>query len=404
MTQYTDYIGSGTANVNTSGDYDTFALWIAASGTATPTYSTGDELRVVFQSSADGHNGNHPFGGNLRNIDDDVNLTVTLSSTNLTGSGPLNGALIMGGTSIGGNNDAFQFQAKGEDKTISFNNLDIIVNDYRNMAFNVSISSDAENPSKNLTVNMDNCRVGSPSDSGENGMLSCGSNNINNTGEQTFNFTNTIFTPRRRLLRQFPGGNSFESHVTVNARACSFFYGTNSFLCPNRDPDSSFRIHASGCIVHSFASINNFNGFVTAQQPGYTSGAAIDYITNEPDAVVDNWTTDKGGIKTNVSAPATFVYGIEPANGEIGFSGPTIGNSPYDLAGGTMDLRLWNSTNNAASGFVSNVTLPSPDLAGHDRGSTPFDAGPYEISFTTGGGGSSDTRPTFKIVQVNMYN
>lgn len=402
MTQYTDYIGSGTANMNTSGDYDTFALWIAASGTATPTYSNGDELRVVFQSSADGHNGNHPFGGNLKNIDDDVNLTVTLSSTNLTGSGPLNGALIVGDSSVGGNNDWFEFQAKGEDKTISFNNLDIIQTDYRNILFNTSLDEGMEDPSKNLTVNMNNCRVGSPSGSNENGILSCGTGSIDLTGEQKFNFTNCIFTPRRRLLRQIPGGNTYESHIVVNAIACSFFHGENSFFNVNRDPDSSFKLHASGCIVHCFASINNYNGFVQAEQPGYTSGTAIDYITNESDSVVTNWTTSKGGIKTNVNAATTFVYGVAPAAGEVAFSGPTIGNSPYDLAGGTMDLRLWNSTNNAASGFVSNVTLPSPDLAGRNRGSSPFDAGPYEI--TAGSVGPIDTRPTFKIVRVNMYN
>jgi len=107
---------------------------------------------------------------------------------------------------------------------------------------------------------------------------------------------------------------------------------------------------------------------------------------------------------TNVSGDATFVYGVEPADGEIGFSGPTYGNNPFDLLGGTMDLRLWNSTNNAASGFVSNVTLPSPDLAGHDRGSTPFDVGPYEISFIPGGGGSSNEDLSLVLVSVNLYN
>ena len=403
MTQYTDYIGSGTAGA-TAKDYDTFALWIAAS--ATETRSADDELRVIFQSSSTGHNGNHPFGGDLTVLDQDVDFTLTLSSTNLTGSGPMDGGLIMDDTANGGANNDLELQAAGADKTFNFNNLDISIgqND-RNINVQRDLSSDSDELGSNITLNFNNTRIVSPSSSNENGMINCSPDAASLTGYQTFNFTNCIFSPAKHGLRQFPGGGGQSSNIIVNGIGSSFFNARTTFFVPNRDSNSNFELHLSGCMFEWTKSQGNpsfYNGLIRPFNSGYTSGTAIDYITNESDSVVSKWTTDAGGTKTNVSAGATFVYGVEPTAGEIGFSGPIYGNNPFDLLAGTMDLRLWNSTNNAASGFVSNVTLPSPDLAGRNRGSSPFDAGPYEI--TAGSVGPIDTRPTFKIVRVNMYN
>jgi hypothetical protein len=391
MTTYTSYIGSGTTLLATSADYATVNLWFDASGGET--YSSGDEVQAIFQSSADGHSGVHSFSDDQRGWDPDVDMTITFSSTNLTAVGPWEyGYLEVDGT--------YKIESTQAAKTFNFNNLDMEFTGYQNIEVNVE-NTDGDG-GNHMTINVNNCRVIAAADStNANRIFEVGSDSANLVGIHTLNFTNSIFAPKRRLVTQNPSNGSQSSNIIVNAVGCSFFSGINSFFNPNRSSDSNFELHLSGCIAHSFVgSISDYNGVVQAEQSGYTSGTATDYITNEPDEVVDNWTTETGGTKTNVSADATFVYGAAPAAGEIAFSGPTLASYPF--ASVDMDLRLWDSTNNAASGFVSNVTLPSPDLAGHDRGLTPFDAGPYEISFSSGG--STDTRPTFKIVQVNMYN
>ncbi len=401
MTQYTDYIGSGITPP-TDKDYDTFALWLAASGAETR--SAGDELRVIFQSSSDGHNGNHPFGGNLATLDQDVEFTLTLSSTNLTGSGPMNGGLILDNTAAGGANTSLTLQAAGADKIINFNNVDIHLG---GASYNVNVqrNDSMDDLTSDITLNFNNCRMVSPSGSNENGFIICSPNGASLTGQQTYNFTNCIFSPTKHGLRQFPGAGGQSSNIIVNGIGSSFFNASTTFFVPNRDSNSNFELHLSGCMFEFNGNPSFYNGLTRPFNSGWTSGTCTDYITNESNSVVKKWAIDQGGgTMTNVSDSATFVYGVEPADGEIGFSGPTYGNNPFDLFGGTMDLRLWNSTNNAASGFVSNVTLPSPDLAGHDRGSTPFDAGPYEISFIPGGGGSSNENLSLVLVSVNLYN
>jgi len=386
MTTYTSYIGSGVGAFSTSADYATVNMWFDASGGET--YSSGDEVQAIFQSSADGHSGVHSFSDDQRGWDPDVDMTITFSSTNLIASGPWEyGSLEVG---------EYKMEATlGSNKIVNFNNLDMQFMSYQSMEFNQQL---AETDGGNITVNVNNCRViHKPGTTNGNRIFEFGSSNIDLPGIQTINLTNSIFATKRRLVSQEPPNGNFSSNIIVNAVGCSFFSGTNSFFNPNRNSDSNFELHLSGCIADTaVGTINNFNG-VIQQTPGYTSGTATDYITNEPDSVVTAWT---GGNRTNVSSAATFVYGVAPAAGEIAFSGPTLSNYPFDPV--DMDLRLWNSTNNAASGFVSNVTLPSPDLAGRNRGSSPFDAGPYEI--TAGSVGPIDTRPTFKIVRVNMYN
>ena len=352
MTTYIDYIGSGVG-----ANYATAAIWYDASGDGNVTYSNGDEVY---------------------------------------GSGPPNGNLSLAAGSL-------KIHNASSVKTWNFNNLDM---DFTGGKLEVNKDLTALASSTLTPVNFTNCRMVSPSaGSGSNRLIEVGATGSDVSGVSKFTFTNCILKPKQRILFQENGTATSTNSVICNVIACSLHNvgSTNSWFYPNARSTSKYEVHMSGTLANfAGGTPTAYNGVVRSGVNGYTSGTAVDYISNESQSVINLWANSQ----TNVSSAATFVYGVAPGANEVGFSGPLFGDNPFNLMASSMDLRLWESTNNIASGYVSNVTLPSPDLAGHSRGSTPFDAGPYEISFISGGGGGgggSDTSLSLVIVSVNLY-
>lgn len=399
MTVYTNYIGSGTGN-----HYATFQFLYAASGDGDVTYSNGDEVRAVFQSSGTAapegnHNGPHVIDSNQTSPicwTEDKDITITLSSTNLAGSGPPNGNLSLpAGTSL-------NFQNASSVKTWNFNNLDM---DFAGGSIQINKDLDALASSPLTPVNFTNCRMVSPSaGSTSSRLIEVGATGADVSGVTNFTFTNCIIKPNARLVFQDNGTGTSTNSVKCNVIGCSLHNvgSTNSWFYPNGRSTSKYEVHMSGTLANfAGGTADAYNGVVRSGAAGYTSGTATDYISNEPEGVLTAWANSE----TNVSSAATFVYGVAPGANEVGFSGPLFADNPFDLMGSSMDLRLWESTNNIASGYVSNFTPPSLDLAGHSRGTSPFDAGPYEISFISGGGGGgSNENLSLVLVSVNLYN
>jgi len=399
MTVYTNYIGSGTGN-----HYATFQFLYAASGDGDVTYSNGDEVRAVFQSSGTAapegnHNGPHVINTDQTSPicwTEDKDITITLSSTNLAGSGPPNGNLSLATGSL-------KFHNASSVKTWNFNNLDM---DFAGGNIQINRDLTALASSTLTPVNFTNCRMVSPSAyPNTQAMISVGATGADVSGVTDLTFTNCIIKPSRRFVFQENGTATSTNSIICNVIGCSLHSAAGDFNNPwfwaNTRSTSNYEVHMSGTLANFAQSTPTaYNGVVRSGVVGYTSGTATDYISNESEDVLYGW----ADTRTNVRADATFVYGVAPGANEVGFSGPLLADNPFDLMGSSMDLRLWQDRNNIASGFVSNVTLPSPDLAGHDRGSTPFDVGPYEISFIPGGGGSSNENLSLVLVSVNLYN
>ena len=400
MTVYTNYIGSGTGGGH-DNDYASLAVLYGVSGDGDVTYSNGDEVLIVFQTSADNHYVPHAFNvnqtrsnsGNTMCWTEDKDITITFSSTNPTGSGTPDGAIEVG---TGG-----FIENTSSSKVWNFKGLDFIWNSYGSVKVNYDLS--AGSTASSTILNFDRCKLVSPSSTGANNMFDVGSNSAEVSGIHEFNFTNCYISPDRRIVNAANGFSTNTNYIKCNVVGCSVLGGdAQSWFYPSTRSTANYELHVSGSLFHYFpATPGQYAGVV--QNPntgaGWTSGTAVDYITNEPQGVVEAW----ADTRTNVSSAATFVYGVAPGANEVGFSGATIGNNPFDFY--TRDLRLWESTNNIASGYVSNVTLPSPDLAGHSRGTSPFDAGPYEISFISGGGGGgSNENLSLVLVSVNLYN
>ena len=403
-TVYTSTIGEGPG-----ADYPTIAAWYTASAGA-GYYEDGDEIIALLQSSATGHNASntapdppyHDIAGTQHAWPEDKEITITFSSTKLAGSGPPDGWL-----RVGNGFNSVVFQSSAASKTINFKNLDIEMHE-GSTVINRDLTLTDNAPTQ---VNYDTCRI-----SGVDGNRvlnrvgsTVGGGNAT-SGVVTFTYTNCLIRALT-IVRQEVNGFS---KCVCNLIGCVL---SNSNRFPSFYPNgsttgignSTFEVHFSGVISNwayqEIAGMNQYNGVVISGVPQYSSGTATDYLSNEPDTYLNLW----ADVRTNVSGDQTFVYGSAPGTADIAFLGNNIQtytdfSSVFTNDVGDDNLRLWDSTDNAASGFVSNVTLPSPDLAGHDRGSTPFDAGPYEISFIPGGGGSSNENLSLVLVSVNLYN
>ena len=150
-----------------------------------------------------------------------------------------------------------------------------------------------------------------------------------------------------------------------------------------------FNISASLYDTSAGTNITAFSEGENDWEASHTYGYVVDYISNESDAEFANWTSST--LVTNYTQASGFQYGSAPGTNEVAFSADGVGQP---------DFRLYDHPNNIAIGYVTNVTSPSPDLAGNDRGSSPFDAGAYELNFDSGG---ADVTASFGNVYVRLY-
>ena len=388
MTVYTDYIGSGAL-----ADFATFDEWYVASGgpDSVVSYSDGDEVQVIFQSSGDGHFVPHSLGGDQEEgWDPDRELTITLSSTKAPDvefhTGPSSTYLTL--------DSDLRLKPLNKVKTYNFKNLDIHC---PSNLIHLGTDNYTDDPETSSTlVNFENCKIVT-----NTRWIDVGRDSVNASGPYTITYNNcAVVVDSNRHIRN--GGTSYVKWKLINSTFVCIVNGIIA-LEPDRSNNLGNEVHTSGTIISLSGSYARFADGRSGNQ--FVSGIAVDTITNEfplrwigAQAGTGNWATY--GNFSNLGL-GDIVWDSIPTAGQVGFSGAvpdTADTIPW------TDLRLVSSTDNTASGYVSYYTPPSPDLAGHDRGSTPFDAGPFEISFIPGGGGSIDTRPTFKIVRVNMYN
>ena len=394
-TVYTSVIGEGDGN-----NYATVGEWYTASATDAPVdfYDDGDEVIAVLQSSANGHYNEHIIAGTQYHWPEDKEITITFSSTKLAGSGPADGWLFLGQSF-----NTVDFQSSAASKTINFKNLDIQANNA--IAINRELTLVDNAPTQ---VNYDRCRISGLDQNKDFNKAGSKETGIATSGVVTYTFTNSLIRTRS-IVRQ--ENNNF-SKIVCNLIGCVLSNnGSQPWFYPNGNTpspgpgNSTFEVHCSGVIANwARQAPSIYNGVVRSAVAMYTSGTATDYLSNESDSVLNSW----ADVKTNASGGQVFAYGSAPGDGaDIAFLGDNLQtytdfSAVFTNTDGDDNLRLWDSADNFASGFASNVTLPSPDLAGRNRGSSPFDPGPYEI--TAGSVGPIDTRPTFKIVRVNMYN
>jgi len=153
----------------------------------------------------------------------------------------------------------------------------------------------------------------------------------------------------------------------------------------------SFSVYSSGCIFET--PTDQFFVYGPGSpfgNPYYTTGVVVDFISSEATADFEDWALDR----TNASSNITFNFGTAPGADEVSFA-----SAAFDYSTDLPNFPLYDDANNLAKEFVTNVTLPSPDLIGNDRGSTPFDVGAFELV----GAGGADVTINFGNTYIRLY-
>ena len=370
MVTYVKTIGNGT-----SPDYASVQLWYSANkSSAQPgniAYLPGDVVVAKLQNSSDGHTGTHAishqhFGGGAdvwaANISE-----VIISGTNSDRSDWSDPSCTFG-------SNVSYIKAHNSSKVYKYENLDLYVDN--SVGIRPGNGSTDANTGDSLTIEFNNCRVYSPN-TGTNQYIIRSLYDFSSVEVKVKTNNSTIDTRRSFAGMNLTSdgasgvmiieavGTTFRSSWT-DINGCPFqpYYGSDT-----PGPGSKFEIHTSGCLYDATTNL----AFVrTATGSYYTSGTATDMITSDSVANLGDW----ADTQTNASAGITFNYGSAPGANEVSFS------DAYATA--IPNLPLYDDSNNLAKGFVSNVTLSSPDLAGNNRGASPFDAGAFELISAVG--------------------
>ena len=395
MVTYVSIIGSGAG-----ADYATVQAWYTGErrspSESDGDYSDGDIVIAKLQNADDGHTGTHPIQysifGALGDVwADSVDLTVIVSGTNPDRSEWSDPSCTLTQNSV--------LRSNNSNKTFKFENLDLYVANNSSYRFNNDLTPATAGDT--FDVEWTNCRVYCPS-SGSN--ISILQNYIDFSSlTQTVTVTNCQITPRRTFFRNNTN-NAGTSSVLVCRNIGSTFsmpYQQASENCiytatvkfgGNVVPFSgSLEVLVSGCLFDSPLDLP----FVFGPQSQfgttyYTSGNTVDFITSESAANLGAWADGR----SNTTSAVTFNYGTAPGAGEVSFA-----SAAFDYSTDLPNLPLYDDSNNLALGYVSNVTLPSTDLVGNDRGISPFDAGAFE--FVDSGG--VDVTAAFGNVYVRLH-
>lgn len=218
-----------------------------------------------------------------------------------------------------------------------------------------------------------------------------------------FYFRNCTWTTTNianSLWRNHPTAyNHFRSKVDVVG--CTFRMAENSVnsvfqaLAPNPGEIVEYQFNVSATLYDTSGStLTNFDDTYDF----YSYGNVVDYISNESTSQFEGWTSST--LVTNYTQASGFQYGSAPGTNEVAFSADGTGYT-------YPDFRLYDDSNNIAIDYVTNVTPPSPDLAGNDRGTSPFDAGAFSL-ISGGGGLPPDTGgvalPLTFAYRINIYD
>lgn len=220
----------------------------------------------------------------------------------------------------------------------------------------------------------------------------------------TVTFTNcSLYAKNQNLYRGHP--TLYQVFFSkVNVIGCSIINTDDRnpvFNMQSVDSPSGFwQVCVSGSVYDTSADSDAGKEALAYRDPSrfwHHAGSAIDYISSETTSQLSNWA---GTNLINASSTIPINYGTAPAVEEVSFSALYDVTGPTYALGDVVDHRLYNDSNNLAFGFATNVTLPSPDLGGTDRGVAPFDAGAFEFNINSGG---SDVTASFGNVYVRLY-
>lgn len=383
MATYEDFIGSGTANADTSASYATVQLWYT--GRKSGTYVDGDIIVGKLQNANDGHSGTHDISMQIFGGGADVwpanNLTIVVSGTNPDRSNWSNPSCTFG-------SNISYLKANSSDKTYKYENLDLIVDN--NVGLRPGNGSTSANTGDSLVIEFNNCRVYS-SRTGTNQYIVRNLHDFSSV-EVKVKATNSMIDTRRAfsqlninstgasavMINEAVGCTFRSSHSDVNGCPYQPYFGTATAA-------GRFEVHTSGCLYDAstnLAFVRNATGNY------YTSGTATDMITSDTSSNLADW----ADTRTNASGGITFNYGSAPAANEVSFSNAYNSTLP--------NLNLYDHANNLAKEFVSDVVLPSPDLAGNSRGTSPFDAGAFEL---IGAVDDGDVDIVLQVTPINLY-
>jgi len=391
MVTYVRTIGNGTATY----DYTSVQLWYSTNKSAADfpdgdvAYLPGDVVVAKLQNSSDGHTGTHAishqhFGGGADVWDANIS-EVIISGTNSDRSDWSDPSCTLG-------SNTSYIKAHNSNKVYKYENLDLYVDN--SVGISPGVNATDANTGDSLTIEFNNCRVYSPN-TGANQYIIRSLYDFSSV-EVKVKINNSTIDTRRSFAGMNLTSAGASGVMIIEAVGSTFRSSWNSDDgCPfqpyygSDTPGGRFEVHTSGCL---YDASTNLPFVRNATGNYYTSGTATDMITSDSVTNLGNW----ADTQTNASAGITFNYGSAPGTNEVSFSGA------YDAA--LPNLILYDDSNNLAKGFVSNVTLSSPDLAGNSRGTSPFDAGAFELA---GGGGippiTVDTPIALFVTPINLY-
>ena len=395
----TDYVSSIGLPGQAGYDYTDLQDWMGDADDGS--YNAGDRLIAVLSNNTTGVTTGDKYHrlrlqrSSLNQWSTTNHVEVIISGTNADRSTPFVEPWVR-------NSDIHYIMSDNGEKTYKF--IDLDVSNVSRLRINSSNGRSMTESVSNCTVVWSGCRIVQDNSVAfmEDFMGDCSA--ASGGGAYTrFKFYNcSIDARQRRLTRSHPTLYTI-FFMTVEAIGCSIrsLHTDETFsMTTSNNPTGYWQ-----CLVSGSMYDDNGQGQALARRnpdrAWHVAGSATDYITKElSDSTLAEW-ADTNLI--NVSDSASFQYGDDGAGlnaNTVGFSALYNVTGPTYALGDVVDHRLWGDSNNIAFDYVTNVTLPSPDLGGTDRGVAPFDAGAFEFNVNSGG---ADVTAAFGNVYVRLY-
>ena len=394
-----DYISTIGLPGQTGYDYTDLSTWITA--VDGQDYDNGDRLIAVLSNNTVGATTQYHSlrlqGGSLGQWNTSASVEVIVSGTNSNRETPFVEPWCLWDAI-----NHFMSDDTGE-KTLKFINIDVSNTGRLRMNSFFGRGTDAVLP--NLYIDWSGCRIIQDNNIAFMEDFAGDFSSVSSTATSTtVTFTNcSIYAKNRQVYRSHPTlYNVFFSKI--NVIGCSIINTddrsqvfTMNFI---NNPSGFWQVCVSGSVYDTSADSDAGKEALASRDPSLFwqhAGSAIDYISSETTSQLSNWA---GTNLINASSTIPINYGTAPAVEEVSFSALYDVTGPNYALGEVIDHRLYNDSNNFAFGFATNVTLPSPDLGGTDRGVAPFDAGAFEFNIDSGG---SDVTAAFGNVYVRLY-
>jgi hypothetical protein len=184
------------------------------------------------------------------------------------------------------------------------------------------------------------------------------------------------------FVNQFGSADTKQVAQVIGCTIVNSTIGTGNYMSPGK-----FEGSAIGSLIYLDPSLISFRNapkglFDFAQTFGFPSGLpiyAIDCISNRA--------TSSTFTEPHIGDPKYIVYSdtdLDTTNISyevpFNFDGSVSAGTVSFVSGGASNYRLVATEDNLASGYVSSFDLSGLDLAGNDRGDSPYDAGAFAIT------------------------